>query len=76
MTDRHVNVREVSLVEPGHTGTQLFQFCIAYQKSAIKSREGQSKDGGDDRRWKPGCLGTWRGRSDSAVIASQTAEAG
>lgn len=35
------------LVETGHTGTQVFQFCCMSEKCHKKVEEGQYKDGGE-----------------------------
>lgn len=35
------------LVETGHTGTQVFQFCRMSEKCHKKVEEGQYKDGGE-----------------------------
>lgn len=48
--------REVSLVEPGHTGTQLFQFCRTSEECHKKAERGSLRMEGTIGRWKRGCL--------------------
>lgn len=48
--------RKMSLVEPGHTGTQLFQFCGTSEESHKKAERDSLRMEGTIGRWKWGCL--------------------